>query len=126
MKLKEFLKKYYECSQEVSMKSDVVYSSYKELVLPGSYESFTDYKKTLSWNLGRDVYYREATKEPTCDDLYVTMTTGRMDFYTTFEDDQDFQDLLDNGLKKHRSYRKETIPQYDLSRKYLYYSKKYE
>lgn len=127
MKLKELLKIYYNTDKEVTMKlSWVVSRVFKELILPGSFKSMEDYRKTLSWNLDRDVYYREATKEgETGDLLYVTVTTGKMDFYFMFEGDTEFTKLLEEGLKKHRSYRKENLS-WDSNRKYLFYSRKYE
>ena len=129
MKLKELLKLYYNDTKEVTMASSkVVNNSFKELTLPGSFRSMGDYRKTLSWNLDRDVYYREATKlsDPKENSsLYVTMTTGKMDFYFIFDSDNDFEGLLEMGLKKHKGYRKEYLP-WDTTRRFLFYSKKYE
>lgn len=126
MKLKELLKFYYGTSSDITMSNNsVVPRVYKELVLPGSFNSLNDYRKTLSWNLDRDVYYREAAKEANDDSLYVTITTGKMDFFFIFNDDKEFLDLLNKNLKKHRSYRKETISMND-NRRHFFYSRKYE
>lgn len=128
MKLKELLKIYYNTPSEVTMSNrDVISGVFKELILPGTFGSLAEYRKTLSWNLDRDIYYREATKEVNSKEnlLYVTMTTGKIDFYFIFEDDSKFINLLEEGLKKHRGYRKDYLP-WDTTRKYLFYSKKYE
>ena len=128
MKLKELLKFYYKTPSEVTMSNSKVISGvYKELVLPGTFGTLADYRKTLSWNLDREVYYREASKEENSknDNLYVTMTTGKIDFYFVFEKDSDFTELLEEGLKKHRGYRKEHLP-WDATRKFLFLSKRYE
>lgn len=125
MKLKEFLKEYYGSTKEVTMKSELIGHVLKELVLPGAFKSVQDFRKTLSWNLDRDVYYREAAKENNENTLYVTLTTGKMDFYLIFEGDEKFQGLLEKGLKKHKYYRKESLP-WDMNRRYLFYSRKYE
>lgn len=129
MKLKELLKHYYKTEDEVTMSTPrVVTEIYKELILPGAFDSIKSYRKTLSWNLDRDVFYREATKNlnsKDTDSLYVTMTTGKMDFYFIFDTDSEFQELIDEGLKKHKGYRKEYLP-WSSDQKYLYYSKKYE
>ena len=126
MKLKELLKFYYGTSSDITMSNNsVVPRVYKELILPGSFNSLNDYRKTLSWNLDRDVYYREAAKEANDDSLYVTITTGKMDFFFIFNDDKEFLDLLNKNLKKHRSYRKETISMND-NRRHFFYSRKYE
>lgn len=128
MKLKELLKHYYKTSGEVSMSSgEVVTKVLKELVLPGTFKTTKEYRKTLSWNLDREVYFREATKEINSDEdlLYVKMTTGKMELYFIFEGDQDFSNLLEKGLKKHRGYRKEYLP-WDTTRKFLFCSRQYE
>lgn len=125
MKLKEFLKEYYGSTKEITMKSEQIGYVLKELVLPGAFKNIQDFRKTLSWNLDRDVYYREAAKENNEDTLYVTLTTGKMDFYLIFDGDEEFQSLLEKGLKKHRYYRKESLP-WSMNRRYLFYSRKYE
>lgn len=125
MKLKEFLKEYYGSTKEITMKSEQISYVLKELVLPGAFKNIQDFRKTLSWNLDRDVYYREAAKENNEDTLYVTLTTGKMDFYLIFDGDEEFQSLLEKGLKKHRYYRKESLP-WSINRRYLFYSRKYE
>lgn len=126
MKLKELLKLYYGTGEDVTMSTPgVITDVMNELILPGSYESPSKYRKTISWNLDRDVFYREATKENENSPLYVTMTTGKMDFYFIFDTDSEFQKLLGSGLKKHRGYRKEYLP-WDKSREFLYYSRRYE
>lgn len=126
MKLKELLKFYYDKESDVKMSTPgIITEVYKELILPGAFKSLEEYRKTLSWNLDREVYYREATKEGNKEYLYVTVTTGKMDFYFTFGNESEFQDLLDKGLKKHKSYRKEYLS-WDNTRKFLFYSKKYE
>ena len=130
MKLKELLKHYYNTPNEITMSNQsVVNGVFKELILPGAFGNLKDYRKTLSWNLNRDVYYREATKENDLREknntLYVTMTTGKMDFYFTFDEDSEFTELLEAGLKKHRGYRRENLP-IDNTRKFLFCSKKYE
>lgn len=128
MKLKELLKHYYNTPNEITMSDHkIVNGVFKELTLPGAFENMRDYRKTLSWNLDRDVYYREACKEnnPSNDLLYVIMTTGKMDFYFVFDGEKEFTDLLDSGLKKHRGYRKENLP-IDMTRKFFFYSRKYE
>lgn len=125
MKLKEFLKEYYGSTKEITMKSEQIGYVLKELVLPGTFKNIQDFRKTLSWNLDRDVYYREAAKENNEDTLYVTLTTGKMDFYLIFDGDEEFQGLLEKGLKKHRYYRKESLP-WSMNRRYLFYSRKYE
>lgn len=125
MKLKELLKLYYNSPEEVTMSSvDMVNKIHRELILPGTFKDLNEYRKTLSWNLSRDVYYREAIKEN--DDLYVTMTTGKMDFYFIFPGDEEFQILLEGGLKKHRSYRKEYLNLGRGDGRYVFYSRKYE
>lgn len=125
MKLKEFLKEYYGSTKEITMKSEQISYVLKELVLPGAFKNIQDFRKTLSWNLDRDVYYREAAKENNEDTLYVTLTTGKMDFYLIFDGDEEFQSLLEKGLRKHRYYRKESLP-WSMNRRYLFYSRKYE
>lgn len=125
MKLKEFIKKYYGSSKDITTKSKEITNTYKELILPGSYRSEMDFRKTLAWNLDRELYFREATQENNSTEIYVTLTTGHLDLYVIFENEDEFQEYLDCGLKKHRKYRKENIT-YDQSRKYLFYSRKYE
>lgn len=125
MKLKEFLKEYYDVNEEVNMKSQVIDYSYRDMILPGTFGNLRDYRKTLAWNMDRDVFYREATKEDGGSTLYVTLTTGKIDFYTTFDGDKEFLELLKKGLKKHRSYRKEFLG-WSPGCQYLYFSKKYE
>lgn len=125
MKLKEFLREYYKEKKEVTMKSRVIERVLNELILPGTFKDLSGFRKTISWNLDRDVYYRKVTKEFGSEDLYVILTTGKMDFYLILDTDQEFQEFLDKGLKKHRGYRRESIP-YDSSQVYLYYSRKYE
>lgn len=126
MKLRDFFKEYYDWSEEIRVRSEVCNRAFKEMILPGSFKDSGEFRKMLSWNLDRDVYYREASKngdyEP---QLYVTLTTGKMDFYVIFDTDQEFLDMVGKGLKKHRGYRKESIvPGGEI--KYLYYSRKYE
>jgi hypothetical protein len=125
MKLKEFIKKYYGSSKDITTRSKEITNTYKELILPGSYRSEMDFRKTLAWNLDRELYFREATQENNSAEIYVTLTTGHLDLYVIFENEDEFQGYLDCGLKKHRKYRKENIT-YDPSRKYLFYSRKYE
>lgn len=125
MKLKEFLKEYYDVDKEVDMKSPVIEYSYKELILPGTFKCFRDYRKTLAWNMDRDVFYREVTKSDNVNTLYVTLTTGKLDFYINFENDSEFLKFINNGLKKHKSYRKEFLGWLP-GCQYLYFSKKYE
>ena len=125
MKLKEFLKEYYDVNEEVNMKSQVIDYSYRDMILPGTFGCLRDYRKTLAWNMDRDIFYREATKEDGGSTLYVTLTTGKIELYVVFESEKEFQDYIDCGLKKHRQYRKENLT-FDLSRKHLFYSRKYE
>lgn len=125
MKLKEFIKKYYGSSKEITTKSDEILYTLKELILPGTFRSDVDFKKTMAWNLDRDVYFREVTQENGLPEVYVTLTTGKIDLYVVFGDEKEFQDYIDCGLKKHRQYRKENLT-FDLSRKHLFYSRKYE
>lgn len=127
MKLKELLKLYYKTTKDITMSTpNIPNKIFKELILPGAFKSLEEYRKTLSWNLDREIFYREATKESnTGEDLYVTMTTGKMEFYFIFNNDSEFTELIEKGLKKHRSYRKEYLP-WSGTRKYLFYSKKYE
>ena len=125
MKLKEFIKKYYGSSKEITTKSNEILYTLKELVLPGTFKNDLDFKKTISWNLDRDVYFREVTQENNSSEIYVTLTTGKIELYVVFESEKEFQDYIDCGLKKHRQYRKENLT-FDLSRKHLFYSRKYE
>lgn len=125
MKLKEFIKKYYGSSKEITTKSDEILYTLKELILPGTFRSDVDFKKTMAWNLDRDVYFRDVTQENGLPEVYVTLTTGKIDLYVVFESEKEFQDYIDHGLKKHRQYRKENLT-FDLSRKHLFYSRKYE
>ena len=125
MKLNEFLKRYYGSDSDINMRSGYIDRAFRELILPGSFDNIRDYRKTISWNLDKDVYYREASKENNSSELYVTLTTGRITLYITFQNEEEFQEYLRNGLKKHRGYKKETLP-FSLSVKYLYFSRKYE
>lgn len=125
MKLKEFIKKYYNSTKEITTKSDEILYTFKELILPGTFKSEVDFKKTMAWNLDRDVYFREVTQENSLPRVYVTLTTGKIDLYVVLESEKEFQDYIDCGLKKHRQYRKENLT-FDLSRKHLFYSRKYE
>lgn len=125
MKLKEFIKRYYGSSKEITTKSDEILYTFKELILPGTFRSEVDFKKTMAWNLDRDVYFREVTQENGLPEVYVTLTTGKIDLYVILESEKEFQDYIDDGLKKHRQYRKENLT-FDLSRKHLFYSRKYE
>ena len=125
MKLKEFIKKYYGSSKEITTKSTEILYTLKALVLPGTFKNDLDFKKTIAWNLDRDIYFREVTQENNSSELYVTLTTGKIELYVVFENEKEFQDYIDCGLKKHRQYRNENLT-FDLSRKHLFYSRKYE
>jgi adenosylcobinamide amidohydrolase len=125
MKLKEFIKKYYGSSKEITTKSDEILYTLKELILPGTFRSDVDFKKTMAWNLDRDVYFREVTQENGLPEVYVTLTTGKIDLYVVLGDEKEFQNYIECGLKKHRQYRKENLT-FDPSRKHLFYSRKYE
>lgn len=125
MKLKEFIKKYYNSTKDITTKSKELLYVFKELILPGTFKDDIDFKKTISWNLNRDVYFREVTQENTSPEIYVTLTTGKMDLYLVFNSESDFLEYINCGLKKFRTYRKENLT-FDPSRKYLYYSRKYE
>ena len=121
MKLREFLKDYYSCGDVRSTFSQV----YRELCLPGAYSGAENFRKTISWNLDRDVYFREATKYEGKPGIYVILTTGKMDFFPSFDSEEEFQGYLDSGLKKHRSYRRDYLARED-GKTYLFYSRKYE
>ena len=125
MKLSEFIKKYYDCSKDITTKSPELDNVYKELILPGTFKDLPDFKKTIAWNMGRDVYYTEVTKENNSSELYVKLTTGKMEFFATFENENYFEDFLTGGLKKHRSYKKENL-NFNTPIKYLYFSRRYE
>ena len=49
MKLKEFIKKYYGSSKEITTKSNEILYTRKELVLPGTFKNDLDFKKTIAW-----------------------------------------------------------------------------
>ena len=125
MKLKEFIKKYYGSTKDITTKSNELLYVLKELILPGTFKNDVDFKKTISWNLNRDVYFREVTQENDSPEIYVTLTTGKIDLYPVFNSESDFLEYINCGLKKLRTYRKENLI-FDPSRKYLYYSRKYE
>ena len=125
MKLKEFIKKYYGSSKEITTKSNEILYTLKELVLPGTFKNDLDFKKTIAWNLDRDIYFREVTQENNSSELYVTLTTGKIELYVVFESEKEFQDYIEKKKKKHRQYRKENLT-FDLSRKHLFYSRIYE
>ena len=97
MKLKEFIKKYYGSSKDITTRSKEITNTYKELILPGSYRSEMDFRKTLAWNLDRELYFREATQENNSAEIYVTLTTGHLDLYVIFENEDEFQGYLDCG-----------------------------
>lgn len=128
MKLKEFLKNYYNVkNRNVTMGSEEIRKAWKELVLPGSFGNMKEFRKVLSWNLDREAYYRDVIRYVDIDpeNLYATITTGRIDFHCIFDDESDFKELITSGLKKFRTYRKENLPSV-LGENYLYYSRHYE
>ena len=126
MKLKEFLKLYYDEPKDVTIDSLAVSQAYRDLVLPGTFSDFKEFRKLMIWNLNRDVYYREAYKVSSYDDnLFTKMTTGIIELYPYFENEKDFQTLLSKGLKKHRHFRKERLMWSD-DHVFMYYQRKYE
>ena len=123
MKLKEFIKKYYDISEDVNIRGNYIDNVYHELILPGTFKNLGEFKKTCSWNLDRNVYFREVVE--TDEGLSVKLTTGKLDLYLNLDDKSEFLEYLDAGLKKHREYRKENLS-WDPSIKYLFYSRRYE
>lgn len=127
MKLKDFIRKYYKMNEKLDLGSEVIRYMYKEMILPGTFNNFFEFKKYLSWNLDREVYFREVTKDNVNSNLlYITLTTGKLDLYVTMNSENEFMDYIENGLKKHRQYRKDLIPHTQDGRVYLFYSRKYE
>lgn len=111
MTVKEFLKIYYGLDKELDIRDQYTMGRvYKELILPGTYKTFSQFLRDMKWNLDRDCYFSNAYQMKKDGELYVTVGTRVISLHLVFDDSNEFlNEFIKKGLRKHKDYVRETL-----------------
>lgn len=129
MKLKEFIKKYYDIDK---IDHNVILEMYQESGAMSKFKNSGIFEAYILRRLEYDVYYSNVIQDSSIknkESVEFTLNIGKDNFYFSEESAKNFQEkYILNGLKKHIGYRKTNSPNLWSWEgiKYLFTSRKYE
>lgn len=129
MKLKEFIKKYYDTDK---IDHNVILRMYQESGAMSKFKNSSIFEVYLTRRFDYDVYYSNVIQDSSVknkETVEFTLNLGKDNYYFSEESAKLFQEkFISNGLKKHIGYRKMNSPSLWSWEgvKYLFTSRKYE